>query len=522
MKPSRSRYSRRSTLVGSATGLAALAGCTSDLFGSSETTDGRPSGDRDEPSDAPRKRDDDWYGIAERYDYRDTAPAWIAPSDATPTSVYELPQYRGIEHTLESPPETEAIAVSIDETGVTVEADLAVVRPLDITLHLFETDSDGRYEPRRDTERLLIETLEPNIEITEDDDVDADDLTYESTTITFDLPEDFDAPLHLVGDVVVTVADTDSPEVLLLTHHEYQPLPYSLSNDDGILYLDGDEYDLRQDQNNIRYATYDLIEYDTEYLGIFTVPYMRPGDLPFQIVRFGGTYTIPKHELDDYQRQLSDSRDIYDHADVKNYMVFNGLGLSRVHNVEDYSYIGDFAHTLWDATTAAGIIDQYHRLDAIAYTINAMGYSEGEVQARNAPTGTLFEQTGNCTEWTFLYNAILRCAPFNIRTAYMTTYVRDYAHEVSLIDARDLDLETLTNIDESSMFESERPDIAEELPDTEYVWVDVTNSMDDSFVGNYSSSLYHSSYITTTSDLHRYAGLNGYPDTYELPASNTR
>lgn len=398
----------------------------------------------------------------------------------------------------------EAFDLTLHDDLSTVTLDFEVATAVELTVFLYIPTASAQLDGPYSTENLLIETVAPT---TEPEEWNDDNLDFEPVPIEFDLPGELPEQIatELYAHLLVTEYFEDVPEDedadmgLYLTHRPTMAVPYEDSEGSHTHVFDdfkGVGYEGNDDDPQFLWQTYPDSEERTLYFTIHS-----------HGVRWGGAVNIPHGRWTEYKEAFDIYSDIVNRNASYDSRSEYANPSGRVYNVDHHPYVGQLAQTLWDAHTKAGITSLHDRLTATARFVQHLPYEEPFRQHLHpyyAPIQTLWRVRGNCTDKTYLYNAILRSAPYNIRTAYISTEIRQLgAHRVTGIDVRDLE-----RVDDSwRTVRPSRSDINEGVPDTEYVFLDTTHVVD---IGQYNNDVYQNTRFGDTTERHLFPKAREY------------
>lgn len=156
------------------------------------------------------------------------------------------------------------------------------------------------------------------------------------------------------------------------------------------------------------------------------------------------------------------------------------------------------ARRLWDATGAVGATDPLDRLEALVNYVQTLPYRVPEDGDRK-PTYTLYSGAGDCSERTFLLGGVLRCEPWHTRVGYIycqrdgVNHTVPAVHRAEIRDtARPTDaLHTVRPSDLPRTIDGHRH------ADEEFVFTEVTGSR-DTRIGEFDPETYELEYFYGT------------------------
>lgn len=492
-------FTRRRTLAATGTALATgLAGCNSYR---PETEPSAPDTIRDDRHQAGDGSDiEPHHTVYFRHsDERDSEEDAAEERRFSYTDLV-LTQFGGVPRVTSDVREAFGLTIHDDLSTVTLEFDVATAVDLTAILHVPAVSShiDGPYS----TDLHLTETVEPTID---PEHWDESTLDFESITVEFDLPETLPTQVAIEPHAYLLVTeyfedvpgDEDVDMGLYLAHQPTMAVSYDDSGGPQTYVF-----------NDFKGLGYDGNDDDPQFLWL-NYPDSDERTLLFTIhthgVRWGGAVNIPHDRWNDYK----DAYDIYWQMVVRNASYDSRSEYAnpsgRVYNVDHHPHVEELAQSIWDAHTKAGITNQHDRLMATVRFVQHIPYQNRyPANPYYAPIQTLWRAQGLCTDKTYLYNAILRCDPYNIRTAHIRTTIQGYGtHRVTGIDVRDLD-----HVNNSwKTVSPSQSDINEGAPDTEYVFLDNTHLFN---LGEYYDSVFSDTHFWDTTDLHVRTDLRDY------------
>lgn len=172
--------------------------------------------------------------------------------------------------------------------------------------------------------------------------------------------------------------------------------------------------------------------------------------------------------------------------------------LAAANTAHENPVMRQLARRLWDAIEDVGVTDPLGRLDALVDYVQTLPYRIPEDGDRK-PTYTLYSGSGDCSERTFLFGGVLRCEPWTTRVGYIYCQRDGVNHTVPAIhldEVRDTALPT------DSLYTVRPSDLPRTIDDhrhadDEFVFTEVTGSRDQR-IGEFDPETYELEYFYGT------------------------
>lgn len=450
-----------------ALGLTTLGGCTARLRVDDGTVDARTGGTPDAaPTDvAPAPA---LYIYSEEYDEVYTSDVL----DAYDGDV--VPGRPDSDHV-----DTDAFATTLTDDAFTVEFTGVVTRPVTVAVNLTSSglpyDDRGPSFPAENPVDLAAPLDATGTAAAPGTGRPRDRL--ETHGVSFDLGA-VDLPRNVGIHADVCLQDPLTDSLRMLAHHGALPLAYTIDGEERLRWL--------EEPGVVEGGEPRLDEADAHYHASFEEAGHR---VSYGVGGWNGRRWAVGVALD-----VEEMEHYADHGDTG----WFPHALEAANTAHTDPVMRRFARRFSDALDAAGVADPLDRLDALADYVQTIPYRIPEDGDRK-PAYTLYSQTGDCSEKTFLFGGVLRCEPWTTRLGYVYCYRDGVNHTVPAIhldELRDSDrppdsLYTIRPGDLPRTPDGHRHD------DEEFVFVEVTADRDRQ-IGEFDPDTYDLEYFYGT------------------------